>query len=84
MIMPLSPTERKSLLADRHITQGEIARELRVTPSLVCHVMAGRRYWGRDTRRIMEHIAKRVEQPVEDVFPEILLGWGRTEPDPAA
>lgn len=77
--MGLSPEDRKSALERIAVTQGDIARALNPDPAnlgsyrtLVCHVMKGRRWNGAEAKRIQQHIAERLGQPVAEVFPESL------------
>ncbi len=64
-----SPVARKMVLQRLGITYLAIAKELRVDPSLVSHVVAGRRTQGPQGRRVMEHIAQIIGAPLEEVFP---------------
>ena len=68
--MPLSADDRKTALAAKRVSQGTIARALGVSHSLVCHVVAGRRWMGDDGRRVVEYVANVLELPVEEAFPE--------------
>jgi len=64
-----SPVARKMVLKRLGITNLAIAKELRVDPSLVSHVIAGRRTQGPLGRQVMAHIAQIVGAPMEEVFP---------------
>ena len=66
--MALSPRERKAALALRGVTQAEIARRLRVTPTHVSDVMYGRRR----SVRVEKAIAEALQRPALEVFPPMI------------
>jgi transcriptional regulator with XRE-family HTH domain len=79
-----SPVARKMVLKRLGITNLAIATDLKVDPSLVSHVLAGRRTQGPQGRRVMEHIANIIGAPLETVFPgaERRRGPGPRDPFP--
>lgn len=81
-----SPVARKMVLKRLGITYQAIAQELRVDPSLVSHVIAGRRTQGPQGRRVMAHIAQIIGAPMEEVFPgsERRKGPGPRDPLPVS
>jgi transcriptional regulator with XRE-family HTH domain len=83
-MLAYSPVARKMVLKRLGITNLAIAEALRVDPSLVSHVLAGRRTQGPQGRRVMEHIAKIVGAPLDVVFPgsERRHGPGPRDPFP--
>lgn len=71
--MPFSKLTRKVALLQLNMTNVQIGKDLGVDPSLVSHVIAGRRYGGDDAQRVIRHIASLIGAPVDEVFP----GWDR-------
>ena len=71
--MPFSRLDRKVALTRLSVTNQDIAAALGVHASLVSHVIAGRRWEGKDGRRVMQHVADLIGAPVGEVFP----GWDR-------
>jgi transcriptional regulator with XRE-family HTH domain len=67
--MGFTPLERKTALAAKKITQADIAAACQVHPSLVSHVIAGRRWMGSEGRKVLNYIADQLGLPVEEVFP---------------
>jgi|GEM_PF-3046617 len=59
-------TKVRALMVEREIKQAEIAAELKVSRSHVSGVLYGR--WR--SRRVVECIARRLEMPVERLFPD--------------
>lgn len=63
----MKPHEIRALLVKKQIKQIDLATELGVTLPAVNGVING--YWL--SRRVCEHIAKRLKRPVEKLFPRL-------------
>lgn len=53
------------------LSQRDIAAAAAVEPSLVSHVVAGRRATGPDARRVRAVIAEKLGAEVDDLFPSV-------------
>lgn len=67
--MGFSRLDRKVALVTINMNNRMIAETLKVDASLVSHVLAGRRWMGADSRRIMNFVADKVGIPVAEFFP---------------
>jgi transcriptional regulator with XRE-family HTH domain len=67
--MGFSRLDRKMALLKIGMNQRRIAEALGIDASLVSHVLAGRRWMGTDSRKIMNFISEKVGVPVAEFFP---------------
>ncbi len=68
-MVAFSKLDRKVALVLAGWNNKRIGEALSVDPSLVSHVIAGRRWQGKQGRRVMAYIAGIIGQSVTDVFP---------------
>ena len=66
---PMDTLGRKIAFLTLGLSQADIARQCDVDMSLVCHIMAGRRWRGPAGRRVMTAIAEALNLPITVVFP---------------
>jgi len=76
--MSITPVDRKILLMKAGKTQVDVADECGVDPSLVTHVIAGRKLTSPAAQKVMEHIAHLAGLQISEVFPV-----EQPEPEPA-
>lgn len=62
----MTPEERKAALVLHRVKMNALARELGVSATMVSLVVQGRSI----SARIMARIAKAINRPVEEVFPQ--------------
>lgn len=67
--MSITPVDRKILLMKAGKSQVDVADECGVDPSLVTHVIAGRKLTSPAAQKVMEHIAQLAGLPIAEVFP---------------
>lgn len=67
--MTLSTVDRKILLMKAGKSQVDVADECGVDPSLVTHVIAGRKLTSPAAQKVMEYIAHLTGLQVDEVFP---------------
>ena len=67
--MTLSLIDRKILLMKAGKSQVDVADECGVDPSLVTHVIAGRKLTSPAAQKVMEHIAGLANLEIVEVFP---------------
>ena len=67
--MTLSPVDRKILLMKAGKSQVDVADECGVDPSLVTHVIAGRKLTSPAAQKVMEHIAGLSDLEIAEIFP---------------
>lgn len=67
--MSVSAVDRKIVLLKAGKTQTNVADECGVDPSLVTHVIAGRKLSSPAAKKVMEYIANLADVPVENLFP---------------
>jgi hypothetical protein len=70
--MAFSHVDRKQALHNIGLTQRQISQVCQTDVTLVSHVLVGRRWLGKDARRIMEYIVNRTSIPIDTFFP-----WSR-------
>lgn len=69
--MPFSRVDRKTALLRSGVTQVQIAEACEVDITLVCHVMAGRRWTSPGSLKVMRYVAEKFGAPVSEVFPGV-------------
>ena len=74
--MAFTRTDRKAALIALELSQSTIARACGCDTTLVCHVLAGRRWMGPAGRRVMAYVAWKLKLPILDVFPYAFLRRG--------
>lgn len=67
--MGFSRLDRKVALLKIGMNQRMVGDAIGVESSLVSHVLAGRRWMGKDARRVMNFLAIKVGVPVVEMFP---------------
>jgi len=67
--MSITPVDRKILLMKAGKSQVDVADECGVDPSLVTHVIAGRKLSSPAAQKVMEHIASLADLRIDEVFP---------------
>ena len=67
--MAFSRVDRKIALLKTGWNNVKVADHLGVDRTLVSHVIAGRRWMGRDARKIMQFLAHRFGVPLVEAFP---------------